>query len=119
MDDTPRRSRNRPRDLFVAPLDQARRGQPRFQFHDIQRLYAITTIDPDRVRPFLPRGLKLADTNTGVMSINTVGGGTWGAFTVALHGVAVEGMDSPDGMPAVYWLGGAADREGYYGYRSH
>jgi hypothetical protein len=53
------------------------------------------------VQPFLPPGVKVAPSATGVMSITINGGGSRGQYSCGLHGVAVEGMESPDGMDSV------------------
>lgn len=117
MRQTVRRSRDRLTDLFAGEEDPSRRDQPPFQVRDLKKIYAITAIDPDRVQPFLPPGLKVAASATGVMSLNINGGGTWGQYSCGLHGVAVEGMESPDGMEAVYWLGGCSHDGGYQMFR--
>ena len=104
-----RKSRGRMSDLFVGVGELVRTQDPPFQVRDLRKFYVVTTIDPARVQPFLPAGLKVAPSNTGIMSINVIGDGSWGPHTSALHGVAVAGRDSPDGMEAVYYLGGYAD----------
>lgn len=97
--------------LHVAEVD-AGRACPPYQIRGAEKFYFTVAIDPERVQPFLPAGLRVAPGNTGVLSTFTVADSPRGQWSSAVLGVAVGGHDSPDGMEGVYWTGSFADDAG-------
>ncbi len=106
------KSRSRLTDFIRYPSGRKDRPKPPHQIRASTKLYMSVSIDPSRVQPLLPSGLRVAASNTAIMSVYTCNDTPVGAYTGSIHGVVVEGHESPDGMEAVYWTGGYNDANG-------
>jgi DNA-binding CsgD family transcriptional regulator/PAS domain-containing protein len=106
------KSRSRVADLLSFQQGLDGRFRPPYQIRGAQKLYMSVSIDPDRVRPLLPPGLRIAASNTGILSVYVCNDTPVGPYAGSICGVVVEGFESPDGMEAVYWTGGYNDPNG-------
>lgn len=97
---------------LVRPAARLASLTPPLQVRGAKKLYVVGGIDAAKVQPFLPAGLRVSSTATGVMSAFTVADSPVGPWECAVLGVAVADHDSPDGMEGVYWTGTYADANG-------
>lgn len=81
---------------------------------------AVFRVDPDRVKPHLPPGVRLAPSNTGLVFVYNVQAG-WGMapYARAFAALALKSHNSPDTGEAAYIMGAVATAPASQIMRSH